>query len=78
MEWRRDYSLMLGLERLLSEEEPHLADGTLLNPHQVDALSGTLIALTSEMQAGNGNGRTAAGRRPRSCPRARSSSRATS
>ncbi len=59
-EWRRDYSLMLGLERLLSEEEPHLADGTLLNPHQVDALSGTLIALTSELQAGaSSNGRPA-------------------
>ena len=51
------------LERLLSEEEPHLADGALLNPHQVDALSGTLIALTSELQAANGvssNGRPAA------------------
>jgi ribonuclease E len=58
--WRRDYSLMLGLERLLSQEEPQLADGTLLSPHQVDALSGTLIALTSELQAANGassNGR---------------------
>jgi ribonuclease E len=60
VDWRRDYSLMLGLERLLSQEEPHLADGTLLSPHQVDALSGTLIALTSELQEGNGassNGR---------------------
>ena len=27
IDWRRSYSLMLGLERLLSEEEPHLADG---------------------------------------------------
>jgi ribonuclease E len=63
VEWRRDYSLLLGLERLLSEEEPHLADGTLLSPHQVDALSGTLIALTSELEEGlrSGNGRTAAG-----------------
>jgi ribonuclease E len=63
VEWRRDYSLLLGLERLLSEEEPHLADGTLLSPHQVDALSGTLAALTTELQAGNGsapNGRAAA------------------
>ena len=50
--WRRNYSLMLGLERLLSQEEPHLADGTTLNAHQVDALSGTLIALTSELQNG--------------------------
>ena len=43
--WRRAWSLLLGLERVLSEEEPHLADGTVLNPHQVDALSGTLTAL---------------------------------
>ena len=50
VDWRRNYSLLLGLERLLSEDEPHLADGTLLNPHQVDALSGTLIALTSELE----------------------------
>src|SRR5262245_55917490 len=49
-EWRRRFSLLLGLERLLSEEEPHLADGTLLNPHQVDALSGTLTALLAEAQ----------------------------
>src|SRR5215216_6064007 len=49
---------MLGLERLLSEEEPHLADGATLSAHQVDALSGTLIALTSELQTtGRANGR---------------------
>ncbi|MEA2377448.1 MAG: ribonuclease [Thermoleophilaceae bacterium] len=60
LEWRRSYSLMLGLERLLAEEEPHLADGTVLNAHQVDALSGTLIALTSELQmAKSSNGRPA-------------------
>src|SRR3954469_24816137 len=40
-EWRRTFSLLLGLERVLSEEEPKLADGTLLSRHQVDALSGT-------------------------------------
>jgi len=50
--WRRSYSLLLGLERLLSEDEPHLADGTLLNPHQVDALSGTLTALLAAAQNG--------------------------
>ncbi|MBA3327881.1 MAG: hypothetical protein H0T43_06230, partial [Solirubrobacterales bacterium] len=49
-EWRRRFSLMLGLERVLSEEEPRLADGTSLNPHQVDALSGTLTALLAEAQ----------------------------
>src|ERR1700733_7838022 len=31
--WRRRYSLMLGLERLLSQEEPKLADGTVLSAH---------------------------------------------
>src|SRR6476659_2856623 len=46
--WRRHYSLLLGLERVLSEEEPRLADGTLLNPHQVDARSGTFAALLAE------------------------------
>ncbi|HEV2062590.1 MAG TPA: hypothetical protein VGR12_07030, partial [Solirubrobacteraceae bacterium] len=54
--WRREFSLMLGLERVLSDEEPKLADGTQLNPHQVDALSGTLTALLAEAQRGNGNG----------------------
>ena len=55
--WRRSFSLLLGLERLLSEEEPHLADGAVLSAHQVDALSGTLTALTAEAQRnGTGNG----------------------
>ncbi|MBV9309393.1 MAG: DEAD/DEAH box helicase family protein [Solirubrobacterales bacterium] len=53
--WRRKFSLLLGLERLLSEEEPHLADETVLSAHQVDALSGTLTALLAEAQR-NGNG----------------------
>src|SRR3954454_23588540 len=48
--WRRRYSLLLGLERVLSEDEPRLADGTTLNPHQVDALSGPLTALLAEAQ----------------------------
>jgi len=55
VEWRRQWSLLLGLERLLSEEEPRLADGTVLSAHQVDALSGTLTALLAEAQR-NGNG----------------------
>src|ERR1700759_4741450 len=55
IEWRRQYSLLLGLERLLSEEEPHLADGTVLSAHQVDALSGTLTALLAESQPTNGS-----------------------
>jgi superfamily II DNA or RNA helicase len=59
-QWRRDFSLLLGLERLLAQEEPHLADGTELTGHQVDALSGTLIALTAEVQRSNGNGASTA------------------
>jgi superfamily II DNA or RNA helicase len=61
-EWRRDFSLLLGLERLLSDDEPKLADGTVLSAHQVDALSGTLTALLAEAQrtsVENGNGRVA-------------------
>ena len=50
IEWRGQYSLMLGLERVLSEEVPKLADGAELNPHQVDALSGTLAALITEIE----------------------------
>ncbi len=50
VQWRTSFSLMLGLERVLSEEEPHLADGTVLSAHQVDALSGTLTALLAEAQ----------------------------
>src|SRR4051794_16809687 len=58
--WRRRYALLLGLERVLSDDEPKLADGTLLNPHQVDALSGTLVALLASAQArANGNGAAA-------------------
>ncbi|MBV9214273.1 MAG: DEAD/DEAH box helicase family protein [Actinobacteria bacterium] len=60
IEWQREYSLMLGLERLLSEEQPHLADGAELSAHQVDALSGTLAALMAEAQSNgrSGNGRS--------------------
>src|SRR5947209_15552411 len=56
IEWRRKFSLLLGLERLLSEEEPKLVDGTVLSFHQVDALSGTLAALLAEAQRTNGSG----------------------
>ncbi len=64
--WRREYSLLLGLERVLSEDEPKLADGTVLSAHQVDALSGTLAALLTAAQvaASNGNGRAAASASP--------------
>src|SRR5215203_2502951 len=60
--WRRRWSLLLGLDRLLSQDEPALVDGTVLSAHQVDALSGTLTALLAESQRGaNGNGRGANG-----------------
>jgi hypothetical protein len=55
-EWRNDFSLMLGLERVLAVEEPVLVDGTTLSAHQVDALSGTLTALLTSAQRSNGNG----------------------
>jgi superfamily II DNA or RNA helicase len=50
IEWRRDFSLLLGLERLLADEPPKLLDGAELNPHQVDALSGTLAELMAQHQ----------------------------
>jgi superfamily II DNA or RNA helicase len=60
MAWRQDFSLLLGLQRLLEEDPPKLLDGAELNEHQVDALSGTLAALTTEIERpgsnGNGNG----------------------
>ncbi|MDQ3609101.1 MAG: DEAD/DEAH box helicase family protein, partial [Actinomycetota bacterium] len=63
-QWRRAYSLMLGLERVLSAPEATLVDGTLLDSHQVDALSGTLTALLAANAARpsnpNGNGRPTA------------------
>jgi ribonuclease E len=63
VEWKRRWSLILGLERLLAQDEPKLVDGTTLSAHQVDALSGTLIALTTEVQSGrdvpSGNGKAA-------------------
>jgi ribonuclease E len=64
--WRREFSLLLGLERLLSDEEPKLVDGTVLSAHQVDALSGTLTALLAEAQrsAPNGAGAAAASASP--------------
>jgi ribonuclease E len=68
--WRRKFSLLLGLERLLSEEEPHLVDGTVLSAHQVDALSGTLTALLAEAQRNGpgGNGAVAAPPEPPPLP----------
>ncbi len=59
-EWKVRYALMLGLERVLSEKPPHLASGTELRRHQVDALAGMLTELIAAVEKreanGNGNG----------------------
>jgi ribonuclease E len=49
-EWKIRYSLMLGLERVLSERPPHLLSGTELRRHQVDALAGMLTELIAAAQ----------------------------
>src|SRR3954463_16249017 len=56
IQWRRDFSLLLGLERLLADETPKLLDGAELNPHQVAALSGPLTELMAEQQTAAENG----------------------
>jgi superfamily II DNA or RNA helicase len=55
-EWKVQYALMLGLERVLSEKPPRLASGTELRRHQVDALAGMLTELIAAHQKSNGNG----------------------
>jgi superfamily II DNA or RNA helicase len=58
-DWKVQYGLMLGLERVLADERPHLASGTELRRHQVDALAGMLteVIASHEHEAGpNGNG----------------------
>jgi superfamily II DNA or RNA helicase len=63
--WKTRYALMLGLERVLSERPPHLASGTELRRHQVDALAGMLTELIAAIEKpgadmnGNGNGAVA-------------------
>jgi superfamily II DNA or RNA helicase len=64
-QWRVRYALMLGLERVLSERPPRLADGAELRRHQVDALAGMLTELIAAAQRdaaenGNGNGQAPA------------------
>jgi superfamily II DNA or RNA helicase len=58
--WKVRYGLMLGLERVLADPEPHLASGTSLRRHQVDALAGMLTQLIAynqrDEEAANGNG----------------------
>ncbi len=64
--WKVRYGLLLGLERVLAEPEPHTAAGTALRRHQVDALAGMLTELIAASQRydeaaanGNGNGHAA-------------------
>jgi superfamily II DNA or RNA helicase len=59
--WKVRYGLMLGLERVLTEDQPRTAAGTELRRHQVDALAGMLAELIAATQRsveenGNGNG----------------------
>ena len=57
--WKVRYGLMLGLERVLTQNPPHTAAGTELRRHQVDALTGMLaelIAATQRSAEDNGNG----------------------
>ena len=49
-EWKIRYSLMLGLERVLSDRPPLLKSGTELRRHQVDALAGMLTELIAAAQ----------------------------
>src|ERR687886_1161698 len=56
-QWKVRFGLMLGLERVLAEQPPHLASGTELRRHQVDALAGRLaevMASPGEHPKGNG------------------------
>jgi len=60
-EWKVRFALMLGLERVLSDQPPRLASGTELRRHQIDALAGMLTELIARNQKpaeenGNGNG----------------------
>jgi ribonuclease E len=57
-EWKVEYALMLGLERVLTDKPPRLASGTELRRHQIDALAGMLTELIArhEQEAENGNG----------------------
>jgi ribonuclease E len=62
-EWKIRYSLMLGLERVLSERPPKLRSGTELRRHQIDALAGMLTELIAANQRkveANGNGKLSA------------------
>ncbi|MBV8065412.1 MAG: DEAD/DEAH box helicase family protein [Actinobacteria bacterium] len=64
-EWKVRFGLLLGLERVLAEPEPHTKAGTALRRHQVDALAGMLTELIAaaqrrEEEKENGNGHAGA------------------
>jgi ribonuclease E len=62
-DWKVRYGLMLGLERVLTEDTPRTASGTELRRHQVDALAGMLAELIASTQRAadeNGNGQAPA------------------
>ena len=61
--WKTRFALLLGLERVLSDDAPHLASGTELRRHQIDALAGMLTELIAASQVEheeNGNGENGA------------------
>src|SRR4029077_11345280 len=64
--WRREFSLLLGLERVLSEYEPKLAVGTVLSSLQAHPLPRTRAALLAAARSAgpSGNGRAAASASP--------------
>jgi superfamily II DNA or RNA helicase len=70
--WRQNFSLLLGLERVLAEDRPLLLDGAELSEHQIDALSGTRAAIISEIEEPGsnraGNGPNGAGSGPGPAP----------
>ena len=65
-EWKVEYALMLGLERVLTDKPSRLASGTELRRHQIDALAGMLAELIArhEAEAENGNGNGSSNGKP--------------
>src|SRR5262245_39847882 len=65
--WKVRYGLMLGLERVLTQEPVKTLAGTELRRHQVDALAGMLAELIASVQRSadeNGNGHAGNGAAP--------------
>ena len=77
-EWKVRYALLLGLERVLSERPPHLASGTELRRHQVDALAGMLTELIAATQKAERTATATATATPKRLRPTRTTSRRTS